>query len=145
MITITLNKIKAHGFCADGWKKLLDSKGKTEADDEEFPLADVLDSNGLDDALWCLRCLPEHNAKWRLLAVKFAREVQHLMEDERSIKALDVAEKYFRGEATDQELKDARDAAEDAVGDARNAAWAAARAAAESKQKQLLRETLEGD
>nr|BAR33223.1 hypothetical protein [uncultured Mediterranean phage uvMED] len=114
MIKITLNKIKAHDPCQDGWEKLLAHLGKTEADDQEFPLAEVLKSNGLTDALWCLRCLPEHKIKWQLLAVKFSRQVQHLMKDERSINALDVAERYANGEATDSELKTARDAAEDA-------------------------------
>ena len=47
----------------------------------------------------------------RLFAVKCAREVQHLMSDERSIAALDVAERYANGEATDEELEAARKAA----------------------------------
>ena len=133
-IQITLNKIKAHDPCQDGWIKLLESKGKTTADDEEFPLSDVLDSNGLGDALWCLRCLPEHDNKWRLLAVKFAREVEHLMKDERSIKALDVAEKHARGEVSHDELEAARVAA-NAAARAANAdddAYSAAAWAAEA-------------
>ncbi len=47
MITITLNKIRAHSPCEYGWKTLLQSKTGVGMDDE-FPLADVLDSNGLD-------------------------------------------------------------------------------------------------
>ena len=62
----------------------------------------------------------------RLIAVKCARQVQHLMKDERSINALDVAERFANGEATQQELNAAWDAAR-AAGDA---AWAAAWAAA---------------
>ena len=65
----------------------------------------------------------------RLIAVKCARQVQHLMKDERSINALDVAERFANGEATQEELTAARDAA-DAAGDAADAAWAAAWAAA---------------
>ena len=128
-MNITLNKIKEHGqfYHAGRWETLLKSKGKTEADDVEFPLANVLESNGLDDALWCLRCIPEHNAKWRLLAVSFAREVQHLMKDERSIKALDVAELYANGKATYGELTVAKLDARDAVYD--TAAWVAVWAA----------------
>jgi uncharacterized membrane protein len=38
------------------------------------------------------------------MAVRFAREIQHLMKDTRSIEALDVAERYSKGEATDEEL-----------------------------------------
>ena len=40
-----------------------------------------------------------------------ARQVQHLMTDPRSIAALDVKEKWLKGEATDEELKIARAAA----------------------------------
>ena len=135
MPTTTLNAIREHGPCADGWKKLLNHLGKTGADDEPLSLLTILDSNGLDDALWCLRAMPEHNKHWRLYAVWCARQVQHLMTDARSVAALDVAERYAHGTASNQELAAAwaaaraaaRDAARDAAGDA---AWAAAWAAA---------------
>ena len=131
----TLNAIRAHGPCADGWKKLLAHLGKTQADDQPLDLLTILDSNGLDDALWCLRAMPEHNKHWRLYAVWCARQVQHLMTDARSIAALDVAERHANGQASDQELDAARDAARAAAWDAawdaaRDAARAAARAAA---------------
>jgi len=42
--------------------------------------------------------------KLTLAKVKCARLVQHLMEDQRSINALDVAEKFANGEATKEEL-----------------------------------------
>ena len=41
MITITLNKIKEHDPCEDGWKTLLKSKGKTKADDAAWAAAGV--------------------------------------------------------------------------------------------------------
>ena len=112
--TTTLNAIRAHGPCAQGWTKLLAHLGKTKADDEPLPLLTVLDSNGLDDALWCMRAMPEHDTHWRLFAVWCARQVQHLMADQRSIAALDVAERHARGDATDAELAAAWDAAGDA-------------------------------
>ena len=123
MPTTTLQAIREHGPCADGWKKLLAHLGKTGADDEPLSLLTILDSNGLDDALWCLRAMPEHNKHWRLYAVWCARQVQHLMTDARSVAALDVAERHAHGTASDQELAAARAAAWDA---ARAAAWAAA-------------------
>jgi hypothetical protein len=141
LITITLNKIRARSPCESGWKKLLKAKAGVGMD-EEFPLADVLDSNGLDDALWCLRCLPQHDKTWRLFAVWCARQVQHLITDQRSLDALDVAERHAHGLATDEELAAARaaavaaavaaawDAARAARDAARDAAWAAAGAAA---------------
>jgi hypothetical protein len=66
-------------------------------------------------------------AQLRLFAVRCARRVQHLMIDPRSIAALDVAERHANGEATDDELTEAEDAARAA---ARDAAWYAASAAA---------------
>ena len=127
MICTTLNKIRSHGPCEDGWKKLLEHLGKTEADDEPLPLLTILESNGLDDCLWCLRSVPEHDREWRLFAVWCARQVQHLMTDPRSIAALDVAERFANGEAARDELSAARDAAGAA---ARDAAWAAGAAGA---------------
>lgn len=139
MIT-TLNQIRAHGPCADGWRKLLAHLGKTCADDEPLPITTVLDSNGLDDALWCLRAVPGHDREKRLYAVWCARQVQHLLTDPRSMAALDVAERHANGLASDDELDAASDvawaaamaAAWPARGAARAArdAWAAARSAA---------------
>ena len=108
-------------------KKLLTYLGKTEADDEEISILTILDSNGLQDAIWCLRAVEGYDREIRLYAVWCARQVQHLMADQRSLDALDVAERYANGEATDAELAAARDAALDAV---RAAACAAAESSA---------------
>jgi hypothetical protein len=115
----TLNAIRKHGPCEEGWKKLLKNLGKTQADDEPLSIVTILDSNGLDDALWCLRAVTGHDREIRLYAVWCARQVKNLMTDPRSLAALDVAERYAQGLATDEDLRTARDAA-----------WAAARAAA---------------
>ena len=166
----TLNAIRDKHPCADGWKKLLANLGKTAADDEPLSLITILDSNGLDDALWCLRAVTGHGKEIRLFAVWCARQVQHLMADQRSVNALDVAERFANGDATEEELNAARaaagaaawdaagDAAWDAAGDAawvvasaaawdaardaaRDAAGAAARDAQESKFRELIKET----
>ena len=63
------------------------------------------------------------NRELRLFAVWCARRVQHLLTDPRSINAIDVAERYANGEATDEELAAARAAASAVF-------WAAASAAA---------------
>ena len=124
----TLAAIREHGPCADGWAKLLRHLGKTSADAEPLMLLTILESNGLDDALWCLRAVDGHKREIRLFAVWCARQVQHMMDDRRSVSALDVAERHANGQATDAELAAAaRAAAGDAAGDAaRDAAWAAA-------------------
>ena len=132
--TTTLAKIREHDPCADGWAKLLKHLGKTEADNEPLSLLTILESNGLDDALWALQAVEGKDKEIRLFAVACARDVQHLMTDQRSIDALNVAERYAQGEATDDEIAAARDAARAAVWDptwsaARIASWAAADAA----------------
>jgi hypothetical protein len=70
----------------------------------------------------------------RLFAVGCARKVQHLMKDQQSIDALDVAERYANGNATEDELAAAGLAARAATGSAAEAAaeaaWVAAGAAA---------------
>jgi hypothetical protein len=139
----TLNAIRKHYPCANGWEKLLAHLGKTQADDEPLAITTILDSNGLDDALWALRAVSGHDREIRLYAVWCARQVQHLMTDARSVAALDAAERYANGDATQAELDAARaaardaaraaarDAARDAAGAAAGAAaWAAAGAAA---------------
>ena len=106
----TLRQIRKHDPCSPGWKKLLAYLGKTKADDEPLPLLTVLKSNGFEDTLWTLRAVDGFESEIMGLAVKFARQVQHLMTDPRSITALDVAEKFLRGEATSEELGLAYDA-----------------------------------
>lgn len=145
MFYTTLNKIREHSPCCRGWEKLLTSLGKTKADEEPLSFKSILDSNGLDDAIWALRSIDVPEV--RLFAVRCVRQIQHLISDERSLNALDVSEAYAVGEATKDELSAARyaalaaagyaalaaaryaarDAAWDAAGDA---AWYAARAAA---------------
>ncbi|MBU9310889.1 hypothetical protein [Burkholderia multivorans] len=139
--TVTLAALRKAGACYDGYNKLVRSlQGQpfTEEDedrnsyihfkhDAEIPLVDVLNSNGIDDALWSLRCVSDADRDIRLFAVWCARQVEHLMQDQRSKDALDVAERFANGEATEGERVAAWAAAWAA---ARAAAWAAARAAA---------------
>ena len=130
----TLNKIREYSPCTDGWQKLLTHLGKTKADDEPLSLLTILDSNDLRDALWCLRAVEGYDRELRLFAGWCARQVQHLLTDQRSLDALDVAEQYALGKATEAELTVARDAAWEAIRDAADAAgeaaaWAAGSAA----------------
>jgi hypothetical protein len=125
--TTTLNRIRAHEPCAESWEALLYALGKTKADDTEVSIEVILDLLGFDDALWALRAVSGHDRELRLLAVSYARDVQHLMTDPRSHAALGVAERYAYGDATDDELAAAWRAAWAA---AWGAAWEAARAAA---------------
>ena len=94
---------------------MLSHLGKTEADDEPLSLLTILESNGLDDALWALRAVEGYDREIRLYAVWCARRVEHLLTDQRSRDTREVAERFARGRATREELA---------------AAWAAAGAAA---------------
>jgi hypothetical protein len=78
--------------------------GKAEVDDEPLPITTILDSNGLEDALWALRTVEGHDQEIRLFAVWCARRVQHLIKDERSLNAIDVAEAFAKGKATEKDL-----------------------------------------
>ena len=131
--TTTLARIKAANPCADSWQRALRKTGGLRKCGADTPITvrQIVEAMGLDDALWCLRTMPEHNARWQLLAVRYARRVQHLMRDPRSVAALDVAERHAHGTATDAELSAARDAASAASAAARaaSAANAAARVA----------------
>ena len=135
-ICTTLNKIRDAKPCEEGWKYLLKHLNKKKADSKPLPLSVILEINGLDDTFWAFRTLPEYNNLLRKFAVWCARQVQHLMTDQRSLNAIDVAWRHSEGNATDNELAAARDAA-------RDAAWAAAGAAARAAQTEKLRQIIE--
>ena len=163
-IDTTLVEIREHYPCAPGWEILLKHLGKTKADDEPLDLLTILDSNGLADCLWCARSTHGHDRLWRLYVVWCVRQVQHLMTDDRSIAALDVAERFANGDATAAELAAARVTARAvswaragaamawaagaaagvtswAIEDATEAVWAAARAASWATARSTARAT----
>lgn len=132
--TFTINDIRSWQPCYDPARHLPENWSGT--------VADILrhDTIPPKDKIWVV-CREELiDAKTlRLFAVWCARQVQHLMTDARSITALDVAERFANGDATQAALAAARvvawaaawDATGDATGDAaKDAAKAAARAAA---------------
>lgn len=138
MFYTTLNKIREHSPCCRGWEKLLTSLGKTKADEEPLSFKSILDSNGLDDAIWALRSIDVPEV--RLFAVRCVRQIQHLISDERSLNALDVSEAYAVGEATKDEISAAGYAARYAAWDAAGyAAEAAAEAAARAEARYAAR------
>ena len=130
--TVTLSALREAGACFSGYNKVVRALQKmpiTEEDEEAeryfshqhdapISLLSILESNELDDALWSLRCVPNCDRDARLYAVWCARQVQHLMTDQRSLDALDVAEKFANVQATEEELDAARDAARAVARDA---------------------------
>lgn len=130
----TLNQIRKHNPCEDSWKKLLSSLNKTEADDEPLPLRYILDTLGVEDAIWALQSIEGADREIRLFACDCADRVLPMCEakypdDTRPRNAIEVARRYANGEATEQELAAAYDAAGAAARLAAGAARAAARAA----------------
>ncbi|AMG88499.1 hypothetical protein [Bordetella bronchiseptica] len=125
---VTLADLRRDGACFEGYNKVVRAVQGREfsGDDSEresyikfshaepVALTAILASNGLDDALWALRCVPGVDRDARLFAVWCARQVEHLMTDQRSKDALDVAERFANGEATEEERDAARAAAWDA-------------------------------
>ena len=133
---VTLKALRAAGACISGYNKLVCALTEKEFDeeretyiryqyDEPISIEYILDSNGLDDALWALRAVPKADRDCRHYAVWCARQAQHLMTDSRSIAALDVSERHADGLATDDELAAARAAAWTARASAVDAARAA--------------------
>ena len=106
VICITLSGIKKHGPCSDEFKRLLNRIGMSEEEDNQhISMETIIDSNGIDEAIWCLCAVSGHDKEIRLFAVWCARQVQHLMTDKRSVDAIDVAEQHALGAATEDDLR----------------------------------------
>lgn len=107
MKTTTLKKIERLDHDSSHWWRLLNALKKFEADDEPLPYSRILEACGLKFALWATRT--EEDFKWvKELAIAYARHISYLMSDPRSVKALDVAERFLAGEADKEELEAAR-------------------------------------
>ena len=127
-ITTTLRAIRKHNPCKDGWEKLLASLGKTKADDEPLAMTSIVESNGLDDALWCLRALgPEHHKLIVSLLCDFAeRSLKFVPEGElRPAECLRITRLWIDGKATTEEVQNVCVRADGYAADAAAAARAA--------------------
>ena len=163
-LTTTLDLLQKAGACTRGYKTLITALGAKYPHEKPIDLLTILNTNGLDDALWALGATAENcDMIARLVAADFAEQVlpiwQKYSKDERPALAIQAARDFAHGrisrekraaalaEARDAALAAARDAARaaagaealDAVGDAARAAvWAAARDAALAKQREIF-------
>lgn len=131
--TTTLNAIRKASPCEEGWIKLLKHLGKTKADDEPLDLLTVLDSNGLDDALWVMSYAKPDDRLARHFQAWCAEQVLPIFEAERpnDRRVRDQIAMLRNDDATYEDRAAARAAAKDAAraaarAAARTAAWAAA-------------------
>jgi hypothetical protein len=131
-ITTTLNDIRKHEPSIYSWEKLLKHLGKTKADDEPLKFSTILESNGVEDAYWCLQALPsEYGKQIRLLSADVAERVIYIYEREypdcdKPRNAIQAARDYANGLISEEELSSASAAAEAAGDAAWDAAWYAA-------------------
>jgi hypothetical protein len=96
-VKTTLYQIRDHNPCISGWKTLLRTLGKTEADGEEVSMLTILESNGVEDALWCLRAVDGFDREKRRLALWLFRLSGDYLADKRSWEAIDSASNCVNG------------------------------------------------
>ena len=124
MLHTTLNKCHEAGACKAGYRKLAKYLGgiTTYGKDTPIPLSKIVESNGLLDAIWTLRCTLEPSKDIQIeFACRCAEHVLHFYEDkypndDRPRKAIEAARAC---------ITDKSQAAEAAAWAARAAAWAA--------------------
>lgn len=61
----TLRKLRKAGACENGYKQLRGALGKRWKYDTPIPLTRILESNGIDDAMWALRTVPDIDRELR--------------------------------------------------------------------------------
>jgi len=120
-LTTTLKKLRENDNCKDCYNHLSDKLGKDYGDDTEVTLLQILDLNGLDDALRSL-CAMNEDKLSRFLARDLEDHAIHVFEekypgDNRPRQAIEVSRRFTNGKATCEE----RDAAISAA----HAAWGA--------------------
>lgn len=100
---LTLTDIKAHKPCARGWWHLLHGLGKRRADRQPLSLVQVLDINGLEDAIWCLCALPtSEEPRIRAFTAAVARTALPQLPDHVSRAAERIIEWFERGAPDDE-------------------------------------------
>lgn len=142
MLHTTLKLCKVNKACTDGYRTLKKSLPKDHKKTDLIPLTHVIESNGLEDALWALRATVEDSDYLaRAFAIWCARECLQYWEkeypdDDRVKNCIDIAEQYNNGQANDDDLQAAEYTASSAAysaayfeADAVYAAYAAARSA----------------
>ena len=133
----TLNEILKHNPCSQysdkaGWGLLLKNLDKKEADDEPLSLKYILESNGIEDAIWALRCFDYRD--YCLFLADVAEGVLPIFEkqnreDKRPRRAVEAIRLFHQGAISKGDLKKAADASSSSSSSASSSASAASAAA----------------
>jgi hypothetical protein len=140
MLNTTFSKCHEAGACPEGYRKLAKALGGVDkyGKDTPIPLSKIVESNGLLDAIWTLRCTLEPSENIQIeFACRCAEHVLHFYEDKypddkRPREAIEAARAYAEGRGSAAEAAEAAEAAAWAAwaAEAAEATWAAAEAAA---------------
>ena len=130
---VTLEALRKARACYEGYNKvvrMLQNSDFTHEDwirisyipfshNQNISLLSILENNGLDDAMWALRCISDIDRDCRLFAVWCARQAPGIKDHVPSETLLSNCEAFAKGEITQIEMDAAR-------GAAWGAAWGAA-------------------
>jgi hypothetical protein len=119
VLTTTFARAKEANACIESYRKFAKFKGGVTkwGKDTPFPLSEVLEVCGLNDALWALRIVIEPaDREMRLFACDCAKRVLPIFEEEypednRPRRAIETARRFALGKATQEELAAAAEAA----------------------------------
>ena len=146
-LTTTLNLLHKAEACTARYKVLRAALGVDYPMDAEISLRTILETNGINDALWALRATAEDCKKVaRLMSADFAElslpfwMKYYYPDDNRPALAIKAARDFAAGLITKEDLAVARSAARSAAESAaRYATWSAAWSAAWSAQAEVFK------
>ncbi len=146
MLELTARKAKEAKACEAKYEKFAKFKGGVRkwGIDKPFPLLEVLENNGLSDALWTLElCEPkaERDRIARLFACDCVERVLHFFEerypnDSRPRQTIGIVRLFTNGLATRGEMQAASSASSLAAGSAASLAGSAAALAAQVDERE---------
>jgi hypothetical protein len=103
-VVTTLNQLHKYGPCKPRWNTLLSRLRKVTPDDEPLPLSVILDSNGLYDAIWCLRAVPDVERDLRLYAARCVKRLDLSGTNASAARAIQMVERCAYGEVEEHEM-----------------------------------------
>lgn len=104
----TLNMIRDCHPCRDGWTTLLEFLDKTGPDDDRLSLLTILESNGFEDAVWCLRAVPGYDREKRAFMAECVRKLEQFFSSSVYSDFLLKLEAYGAGESSEEEFVEAQ-------------------------------------